>query len=71
MTCPICGGKTRVVGVRSDCDAIYRRRKCSECDRTIYTVENETDYTVMRELDREARIKSNEKKKRRCNRESL
>ena len=32
MTCPVCGGETRVVDTRHpDCETVWRRRECTEC----------------------------------------
>lgn len=41
MTCPVCGGKTRVITNVSEPDCIYRRRKCKECGYSFYTEEVE------------------------------
>lgn len=42
MTCPVCGGKTRVVDVVSDPDCVYRKRKCPKCGYRFFTNEIET-----------------------------
>ena len=41
MTCPVCGGKTRVVDVVTEVDCTYRRRKCTECGYRFFTEETE------------------------------
>lgn len=43
MTCPVCGGKTKVVGNKSDCESIHRKRKCDECGYMFFTVEVEVE----------------------------
>ena len=43
MTCPVCAGKTTVVDSASDCESVYRQRKCIECNHKFMTVESETD----------------------------
>lgn len=43
MTCPVCGGKTRVLDSEADSESVYRRRKCVECDHRFYTTESESD----------------------------
>ena len=43
MTCPVCGGNSRVVNTRKDVDAVYRQRKCYECHYIFYTAEYETE----------------------------
>ena len=53
MTCPVCGGKTRVMDSRSDCEGVYRRRKCKECGYALYTSEIETDGEELKEIERE------------------
>ena len=42
MNCPKCGAKSpRTFDSKSDCESIHRRRKCTECGHTFYTVEYE------------------------------
>lgn len=43
MTCPVCGGRSIVTDSRSDCEGVYRRRKCVECEHNFYTSEYESD----------------------------
>lgn len=44
MTCPICGGKTRVVDSRQpDVETVRRRRECLECGYRFNTEERETE----------------------------
>lgn len=54
MTCPICGSATRVMDSRSDCDAVYRRRRCVniECGHLFYTTEVETDGEELKSISR-------------------
>ena len=42
MTCPKCDGNAIVVDSKSDCDAVYRKRKCAVCNYTFYTEEVES-----------------------------
>lgn len=47
MTCPVCGGKTKVVDVTTTGDCNFRRRKCVECNYICLTKEidcNEKEY---------------------------
>lgn len=42
MTCPICGGKTKVVDSRkTDVDKVWRRRECVDCKHRFNTEEYE------------------------------
>lgn len=41
MTCPRCGGKTKVKGSKSDCESVHRERICMECGYGFYTEEYE------------------------------
>lgn len=41
MTCPVCGGATKMPRTLGECDAVYRVRKCVECNYTFYTTELE------------------------------
>lgn len=43
MTCPVCGGKTKVVDVVTIVDCNYRRRKCISCNYISKTKEIECD----------------------------
>lgn len=53
MTCPVCGGKTKVDETCTDGEQIYRRRECKECGYTFHTTEAESTsdgfYRTMRE----------------------
>lgn len=42
MTCPVCGGKSKVEKSCSDTETIYRRRSCQECGYVFYTTESES-----------------------------
>ena len=41
MDCPVCGGATTVKDSRGDCEAVYRRRRCLDCNHEFYTAEYE------------------------------
>jgi transcriptional regulator NrdR family protein len=43
MTCPVCGGKTLIIHCFKDCESVYRRRRCKECNHVFNTAEYETD----------------------------
>ena len=43
MTCPICGGETKVVDSRSEPDCVHRRRVCVKCKYSFMTNEIEDD----------------------------
>jgi transcriptional regulator NrdR family protein len=48
MTCPICGGKTMVRDTKSDCEGVYRKRICLECNHKMYTAEYESKEAISR-----------------------
>lgn len=42
MTCPVCGGETKVTDTRHpDCETVKRRRECLECGHRFTTTETE------------------------------
>lgn len=43
MTCPLCGGKTKVKDVANDIDIVIRKRECLECNKIFYTKEIDFD----------------------------
>ena len=43
MTCPICGGETKVFDSRSEPDCVHRRRVCVKCKYSFMTSEIEDD----------------------------
>ena len=43
MTCPICGEKTLVIDSASDCECVYRKRKCVKCNYKFITTEYECE----------------------------
>lgn len=44
MTCPVCGGKTRVADiVHTPENEVYRRVECRDCGHSFYTVEYEIE----------------------------
>lgn len=51
MNCPVCGETTFVVRSIADCEAVYRRRKCRECNYTFYSTEYESDSSVFYKLE--------------------
>ena len=62
MTCPVCGGKTKVVDVVTIVDCNYRRRKCVNCKYICKTIEiecNDDEY-VSRQTKDFKRSKLNE-----------
>lgn len=44
MICPSCSGKLRVIDMVRDTDDVYRRRKCTVCQRFVYTKETEVEH---------------------------
>lgn len=44
MTCPICGGDTKVPDTRCLGDSVSRRRMCVECGYRFNTIEIDRDY---------------------------
>lgn len=49
MTCPRCGGKTRVIDTVNSLEEseIYRKRKCCDCELAFYT----TEYVVKNDME--------------------
>ena len=44
MTCPVCGGKTKVTDTSyPDCESVRRRRKCVDCGYKFNTIEYEEE----------------------------
>ena len=54
MDCPVCGGMTRVIDSVSDCESVYRRRRCLKCDYRFFTTETESDNKDFNRLKKEA-----------------
>lgn len=48
MNCPVCNSETKVMDSARGCEAVYRRRKCLQCDKLIFTVEIEADAFEVR-----------------------
>lgn len=48
MTCPICGGTTKVVESRKDVEGVYRARKCYKCHYIFHTAEYESPEALER-----------------------
>jgi transcriptional regulator NrdR family protein len=63
MTCPKCGGKSKVVNTAKDVDEVVRLRRCTVCEYPFYTAERDIDpidgYEVI------SRIRNKEKYKKR------
>ena len=51
MLCPVCGGASRVMATRSDCDGVYRRRKCKECNHVFFTNETDSDGAELKRIE--------------------
>ena len=49
MTCPVCGGKSKVCDSISDCETVYRKRKCLDCNYIWFTDECESDGIYFKE----------------------
>lgn len=43
MTCPVCGGDTKIVDSRKKDDHVMRFRKCKDCGHKFPTVEMDED----------------------------
>lgn len=50
MKCSKCGGTTRVIDSRPNCEAVFRKRKCCDCNTVMYTSEYETDNSEFNRL---------------------
>ena len=62
MTCPVCGGETRVVDSATDCERVYRKRRCVHCAYAFTTTEQESkDSTLLRVLRNEGKYAKNRK----------
>lgn len=57
MTCPVCGGKTKVVDSRPEPDCVHRRRVCIECKHSFMTSEIENDLRKRLEPSKKQRKK--------------
>ena len=62
MTCPVCGGESRINDSISDCEAVYRKRKCLVCNYTWFTDEYESDGEYYRKYSSARRRKYNHKR---------
>lgn len=66
MTCPVCGGKNKVVGTKTDCESIHRKRVCEECGYVFYTAEydapSSAEYdALMAQYSKEREMRKNDK----------
>lgn len=43
MTCPVCGGNTKITDSRGNVESVRRRRECRECGHRFTTIEIEAD----------------------------
>lgn len=43
MTCPICGGDTKITDSRGNVESVRRRRECIDCRHRFTTIEMEVD----------------------------
>lgn len=55
MTCPMCGGDTKIVDSRKNIDNVVRYRKCRECSYRFSTIEVDEDYYNRREANQPSR----------------
>ncbi len=60
MTCPVCGGNTKVCKTRSEDDSVRRLRWCRKCHHKFITIEIDED--LYKRITKER--KTNEIKKR-------
>lgn len=56
MTCPKCGGDTKVVDSRKSIDHVIRYRRCIECKYRFNTIETDEDIYVR--LEKGKRLKN-------------
>ena len=66
MTCPECGGKTKVFDISHVNESVYRRKRCTVCNYDFYTLETVVETTTVlratfREYNRNAIYQRNEK----------
>lgn len=64
MTCPVCGGQTKITDVMMDVDCVSRERKCLSCDFKFYTTETD-DPAARAEILRRHREHNQQRKTRR------
>lgn len=67
MNCPICGEESRVIGSKSDCESVYRKRRCEGCKHVFYTEEYESESNeyynqMLRAYDRHRKAERNRRK---------
>lgn len=59
MTCPSCGGNTKVIDSRPQEDSVYRRRECLVCKERFSTTE--IDMQMYEKLAKDTLIEIQEK----------
>lgn len=64
MTCPYCGGKSRVVDTRHNPDCTIRRYRCTECHSRFYTEESDIKLEIGKKLMSECVSKAKHKNER-------
>lgn len=62
MTCPVCGGKSKVYDSIADCEAVFRKRKCLECSYIWFTEEYESNGSSFKEYAIARRQKNKHKR---------
>ena len=67
MTCPVCEGKTKVVGGHDFGDHVVRRRKCLVCDHAFYTEETDGKTAEAEYLEHMRSVNAELRRKRRGN----
>ena len=58
-----CGGKMRTIASVPEGEKVYRRRKCDQCGRYLYTIEAPVDKKKVNYVLNEARIRYDERRK--------
>jgi transcriptional regulator NrdR family protein len=71
MTCPVCGGETKVIDTAGDYEAVYRTRRCVQCEHRFSTIEFEhDDHATLLNLRREMKVGKEEKERRELERKA-
>lgn len=63
MTCPVCGGNTKVTNSRRNENTVVRERTCIECGKKFYTQEVEISCTLFADINNEYQKNYRDEKK--------
>lgn len=66
MTCPMCGGKTKIYDSRPDEESVKRKRECLECGHRFLTVEIDVDLLERMESNKVVEVVESKKVPENC-----